>query len=255
MPNKIDAFSTSLESYLNYTEMPWGKIFYVTVLNQIEQYLDDEKSVLDIGCGFGVTALSLAKKGCKVTALEPNKELLAVAKEKALDNSVAIEFKNLNMSQLDSFESNADFLICHNVLEYVDDPEKAISDLASKTNQSGYLSLITHNPMANVLKKAIVDKSPKKALTYIGENSDYSSVIGAEISLYSNEAIQKWLNNAGFEVVNRYGVHNLYGYIDNEFKFDADWNKQMTELEMQVSSISPYRDIAIFTHTIAQLSV
>ncbi|WP_157967368.1 class I SAM-dependent methyltransferase [Paraliobacillus zengyii] len=254
MTNNIDAFSNSLESYRNYTEMPWGKLFYSTVLSQIEQHLSGQKYVLDIGCGFGLTALSLAQKGFKVMAVEPNKELLNMAKEKALDSGVAIEFRNLNMTQLDSFECTVDFLICHNVLEYVDNPEKAIRDLADKTKNKGYLSLITHNPLANVLKKAIVDKSPAKALTYIGKKSDYSAVIGAETSLYTNDDIQKWLNNAGFKVVNRYGVHNLYGYIDNEFKFDPDWNKQMTELEMQVSSISPYRDIAVFTHTIAQLT-
>ncbi|MED1203235.1 class I SAM-dependent methyltransferase [Heyndrickxia acidicola] len=256
MTTSINVFSESVSQYLKYTEMPWGKLFYSTALAQMENYLkvENNSSVLDIGCGFGLTGISLAKKGCNVLGIEPNQDLLTVAKEKALKERVNVELRNLNITQLNSVDYKADFLICHNVLEYVENPEKAISDFADKTKDKGYISIITHNPHANVLKKAIVDKSPTKALSYIGNKTDYSSVIGADISLFSKEDIEEWLNKAGFKVVNRFGIHNLYGYIDNEFKFDAEWNKQAAELEMQVCNLSPYRDIAVFTHTIAQLA-
>jgi S-adenosylmethionine-dependent methyltransferase len=251
----INAFSDSVSQYLKYTEMPWGKLFYSTALAQIENYLKEENrsNILDIGCGFGVTSLSLAKKGCKVLGIEPNKDLLNMAKEKALSEDVEIEYINLNIEQVDSVDFKADFVLCHNVLEYVNNPDKAIRDLSGKIKDNGYLSIITHNPFANVLKKAIVDKSPIKAISYIDRKTDYSSVIGADINLYSFEDIEKWLKKAGLQVVNRYGIHNLYGYIDNEFKFDTEWDKQVTELEMQVCNLSPYRDIALFNHFIAQL--
>jgi 2-polyprenyl-3-methyl-5-hydroxy-6-metoxy-1,4-benzoquinol methylase len=236
--------------------MPWGKLFYSSALAQIEKYLKEENksSVLDVGCGFGLTSLSLAKKGCKVLGIEPNKDLLNIANEKAISESVKIEFINHNIEQVDSVDFKADFVLCHNVLEYVKNPEKAISDLVGKIKDKGYLSIIAHNPFANVLKKAIVDKSPTVAISYLGRKTDYSSVIGADINLYSFEDIEEWLRKAGLKVVNRYGIHNLYGYIDNEFKFEDDWDTQAAELEMQVCNLSPFRDIAVFTHIIAQLT-
>ncbi|MGE7217539.1 class I SAM-dependent methyltransferase [Priestia koreensis] len=253
MRSNIEHFSKRVEQYLSYTEQPWGKLFYTSTLAQIEPFLASDDYVVDVGCGFGITIRSLADKGWRVLGLEPNNDLLSAAKQKAFESNGIIEFKQAAIEDLHPLAFSADFLLCHNVLEYLDDPEKGIWTLAQNITRQGYLSLITHNPLANVMKKAIVEKSPSAALSFVDRKTDYSSVIGADISLFSQDDLNKWLTKAGFQVIERYGIHNLYSYIDNEHKFDDEWNQKMTELEMKVCSVSPYRDIAVFSHTIARL--
>jgi S-adenosylmethionine-dependent methyltransferase len=103
------------------------------------------------------------------------------------------------------------------------------------------------------LKKAIINKDPEGALISIENDKEYSGIIQTEITTYEFEQIVKWLSESGYEILERYGIHNVYGYVaDNDIKHDDDWHNKMIKLELQLGHISPYREIAIFTHIVAR---
>lgn len=95
--------------------------------------------------------------------------------------------------------------------------------------------------------------SVKEALSSIGNNKEYSTVIQTDITTNSFEMIASWLFNNGFKDISRYGIHNAYGYIDdNEIKMDEEWQNNMLTLELELAKLSPYNNIAVFTHIIAK---
>ncbi|WP_157685405.1 methyltransferase domain-containing protein [Paenibacillus donghaensis] len=246
----VNAFSASWEQYLHYTTMPWGRLFYQTAWRQIDDFLTlTGQSLLDIGCGFGISSNEYSRRGNRVTGIEPTPEMLAIA-----------EAGGEKVSYIkDSFEQTAhllglyDWILCHNVLEYSADPQLVISYIRECQQPGGYLSLIAHNPVAKVMKQAIILKDPERALANMGSSQEYSGIIQTDITVYSYEQLTEWLHEAGYEIAEHYGIHNLYGYIaDNELKQDEEWHKQVTELEMEAGKQSPYRDIAVFTHIIAR---
>lgn len=248
--NTTAAFSASIDAYLHYTRMPWGRLFYLTAWEQIGQFLTGEaQSILDIGSGFGISSNEYSRRGHLVTGVEPTQEMVAIAAKDGPD----VRYIN------DSFEQAAGGLgtfgwsFCHNILEYTEEPQRFLGLIAGCQQAGGYLSLIAHNPAAKVMKKAILNKDPDSALAAIGNSQEYSGIIKTDITVYSYEQLAEWLSSAGYELKGHFGIHNLYGYItDNEVKQDEDWHNRMVQLELAVGRQSPYRDIAIFTHIIAR---
>lgn len=250
-----EAFAKSMDSYLNYIQMPWGRLFYKTAWRQIENHFftEQKQSILDIGCGFGITSHEFSKKGHIVTGIDPTAEMINIAQERAFKEGLNIAYTATSLEDTDMLAEGYDWIFCHNVLEYLDHPKEMLKTVSNKQSANGMLSLIAHNPVAKVMKKAIINKDPQGAVESIGNTQEYSGIIQKEITIYTNDQLIEWLENCGYEVRSTYGIHNTYGYIaDNEIKMDADWNRQMAELELKLGSESPYKDIAIFTHLIAE---
>ena len=254
MSSITEAFSKSLNQYLNFTEMPWGKLFYSTSWNQIEDYLQERnQTILDIGCGFGITSLEFARRGNKVKGIDPTYAMIEVAMTQKGEEKLDLDFVVTDFQKVAGLLGKFNWIFCHNILEYVEEPGKFIESISMCQDPGGYLSLIAHNPPAKVMKKAVINKNPEDALNSLGNQLEYSGVIQTDITVYTFEQLQEMLEKSGYEIQERYGIHNIYGYIaDNEVKQDTEWHKKVSKLEMELGKISPYKDIAIFTHIIAK---
>ena len=94
------------------------------------------KNILDFGSGEGITANHFAKDN-HVVAIEPWGEML---KSRLKD----YEYRQIqgDASELLKFEDNTfDVIICHNVLEYIDDKEKIINELHRVLKPGGRFQL------------------------------------------------------------------------------------------------------------------
>jgi len=242
-----EAFSKSINQYLNYTNMPWGQLFYQSAWHQMDNHLRTyDKTILDIGSGFGLSSLEYARRGCQVTAIEPTNEMVAIAQESADREALNIKFHTATFQTVDYLADHYDWILCHNILEYTEDPKEFLMNISQKQSANGMLSLITHNCAAKVMKKAIVNKDPQGAYASIGNMKEYSGIIQTDITIYPLEQLADWLTDCGYEVRNTYGIHNIYGYItDNALKLDEAWHAQMLNLEFTLGSLSPYKEIAI----------
>lgn len=256
MASKATSFSQSIQSYLTHTKMPWGQLFYATAWHQIDRFLEGAgQSILDIGCGFGITSSEYARRGNRVTGIDPTPEMIEIAKQSASDHRTNIDYRVSTLQEELALPGRYDWIFCHNVLEYVEEPGDLLKRIGSKQNERGYLSLIAHNPVGKVMKKAIILKDPEEAFHSLESDQEYSSVIQTEITTYPHERLQQWLQEAGYEVLDRCGIHNIYGYIaDNEIKQQEEWHRRAAKLEHELGCLSPYRDIAVFTHLIARKS-
>jgi S-adenosylmethionine-dependent methyltransferase len=256
MSDSKESFANSLEEYLRDIERPWGKLFYDLSWDQIDEHLEqDTKTTLDVGCGFGLSSVRMSEKGHQVTGLDITPEMLAVAKQKAEEKHQEITFLLGKIEETDQLLAGKqfDWVLCHNVLEYLEQPEHTIQKLSGLLTSNGHVSIIAHNPAAKVFKKAILNQEFKKARESIHQKKEYNPLIRTYLTQYSFDTLAHWLSEAGLEIVGHYGIRCIYDYIvGDQYTKNPEWYQQAFLLEKEVGSLSPYRDIASFTHIIAQ---
>ena len=222
------------------TELPdWERLFKKIVWKQIGNL--EGKKILDFGSGEGITANHFAKKN-DVTAIEPSEEMLSNAWKDNEYNQIVGDVNALSVFNDETF----DIIICHNVLEYIDDKEAVVKALARVLKKDGILSIAKHNRAGRVMQMAVLlDDFEKTNALLDGENST-ASKFGA-IRYYEDNDIIKW--DSELTVSEVFGIRTFWDLQQNQEKHgDEDWQDKMMQLEMRVARISEYRDIAFFHH-------
>ena len=222
------------------TELPaWERLFKKIVWKQLGNI--EGKKILDFGSGEGITANHFAKKN-NVTAIEPSEEMLTNAWKDYEYTQIVGDVNALDTFNDDTF----DVIICHNVLEYIDDKEAVVKALARVLKKDGILSIAKHNRAGRVMQMAVLlDEFEKANALLDGENST-ASKFGA-IRYYEDEDILKWVPELVISEV--FGIRTFWDLQQNQEKHgDEDWQRKMLQLEMRVAQIPEYRDIAFFHH-------
>jgi 2-polyprenyl-6-hydroxyphenyl methylase/3-demethylubiquinone-9 3-methyltransferase len=102
----------------------------------------DGKSALDVGCGAGLLAEPLARLGAAVTGLDASPELIAIAREHAERQGLAIDYR---AGELEQLEGQFDLITCMEVVEHVADPAAFVKALARRLAPDGLLIMSTPN--------------------------------------------------------------------------------------------------------------
>lgn len=223
-------------------ELPaWERLFKKIVWNQLGDL--EGKKILDFGSGEGITANHFAEKN-DVTAIEPSEEMLAKAWKDYEYTQIVGDYNALS----GFYDETFDIVICHNVLEYIDDKEAVVKTLARVLKKGGIMSIAKHNRVGRVMQMAVLLDDFEKANALLdGENST-ASKFGA-IRYYNDEDIFKWVPELNVSEI--FGIRTFWDLQQNQDKHgDEDWQRKMVQLEMRVAQISEYRDVAFFHHLI-----
>jgi len=78
--------------------------------------IDDNSTVLDIGCGFGIMSFKLAEKAREVVAIDINKSAIDLARSKYQKKN--IKYINADATTYD-FNQKFDYVVLSNVLEHI----------------------------------------------------------------------------------------------------------------------------------------
>jgi 2-polyprenyl-6-hydroxyphenyl methylase/3-demethylubiquinone-9 3-methyltransferase len=104
------------------------------------------KKVLDVGCGGGILAESMAKEGAIVTGLDMGKEPLEVARLHALETGTSLDYIQSTVeSHADANEAVYDVVTCMEMIEHVPDPQSVISACARLVKPGGHVFFSTLN--------------------------------------------------------------------------------------------------------------
>ena len=221
-------------------ELPaWERLFKKIVWKQIGNL--EGKKILDFGSGEGITANYFANRN-DVTAIEPSKEMLSNAWKDYEYTQIIGDVSALSVFNDEAF----DIIICHNVLEYIDDKETVVKALARVLKKDGILSIAKHNRAGRVMQMAVLLDDFEKANTLLdGENST-ASKFGA-IRYYEDKDILKW--EPGLKITEVFGIRTFWDLQQNQEKHgNEEWQDKMMQLEMRVAQIPEYRNVAFFHH-------
>ncbi|MGH7549006.1 MAG: bifunctional 2-polyprenyl-6-hydroxyphenol methylase/3-demethylubiquinol 3-O-methyltransferase UbiG [Gemmatimonadales bacterium] len=105
------------------------------------------KRVLDVGCGGGILAESLAGEGAIVTGVDPSEKSLAAAREHARRSQLSIDYRLATAETLAScrFPEPFDLVFAVDVLEHVGDLDSTLAGIATVLAPGGGLGFLTHN--------------------------------------------------------------------------------------------------------------
>lgn len=109
------------------------------------------KKVLDVGCGGGILAESMAREGAEVTGLDMGAEPLQVARLHALENGVKLDYVQQTVEDhAEEFAGQYDVVTCMEMLEHVPDPRSVVHACARLVKPGGevFFSTINRNPKA-----------------------------------------------------------------------------------------------------------
>ncbi len=107
------------------------------------------KTVLDVGCGGGILAESMAAIGAQVTGIDLGDKALQVAKLHLLESGQQVEYRKIAVEQLAEERPGAyDVVTCMEMLEHVPDPQSVVRACAQLVKPGGqvFFSTLNRNP-------------------------------------------------------------------------------------------------------------
>ncbi len=222
------------------TELPpWDRLLKRIVWEQLGEI--EGKRILDFGSGEGITANHFANKNT-VIAVEPSEIMLNHRWKDYTYKQIVGDISKISELEDESF----DLIICHNVLEYIDDKEQVINELCRLLKVGGRFSIVKHNRAGRVMQMAVLLDDIGKANDLLDGKDGVSSQFGA-IRYYEDEQITKW--NEKLKLLDLFGIRTFWHLQQNQQKHGTEeWQIQMMKLEMRVSKMEEYRKIALFHH-------
>ena len=104
------------------------------------------KSVLDVGCGGGILAESMAARGARVTGIDLGEQPLKVAQLHLLESGLDVHYRLIPAESLaQEMPGRFDVITCMEMLEHVPDPAATVAACAQLIRPGGHLFFATIN--------------------------------------------------------------------------------------------------------------
>jgi ubiquinone/menaquinone biosynthesis C-methylase UbiE len=125
-----DWYKTKLGSFVDEVET-------ACIFNMLD--LPRGSKILDVGCGSGNYSIKLAELGYEVVGVDLSKEMLMKAKEKADDRNLAIDFREMDVYELDFDDESFDAAFSITAFEFIPDIQKAMDEVMRVLKKSGQM--------------------------------------------------------------------------------------------------------------------
>lgn len=113
-------------------------------------------SALDVGCGGGLIAEPLARLGATVTAIDPSERNIAIARNHAAPQGLAIDYRAERVEDVVAKAEQFDIVTCLEVVEHVPDVGAFLDVCAAAVKPGGMMFLSTINRTMKAWALAIV---------------------------------------------------------------------------------------------------
>jgi 2-polyprenyl-6-hydroxyphenyl methylase/3-demethylubiquinone-9 3-methyltransferase len=171
------------------------------------------KTVLDVGCGGGILAESMAARGAKVTGIDLGGANIEVARLHLLESGLEVNYREVAVEQLaDESPASFDVVTCMEMLEHVPDPASVIAACGRLVKPGGlvFLSTINRNPKAYLY--AVVGAEYVLGMLPKGTH-DYAKFIRPS-------ELGTWLRAAGLDLEDMTGL--TYNPLTGVYALEAD---------------------------------
>jgi S-adenosylmethionine-dependent methyltransferase len=259
-------FQSGAEKYAAYLQTPEGRLRTDLAFANLQDFLPLPQTMqslraLDLGCGTGASAVRLARLGIHTTLLDSSPAMLDIARHGAKDAGAEgkIAIRHGDAAQVANLfpAGSFDIVLCHNVLEYVDDPSAVLSAAAqvlrTDSTRIGVLSVLVRNRAGEVLKAGIQAgdlSAAERNLTFVW---GHESLFNGPVRLFSLEGMQIMANAASLAVAAQRGVRVISDYLPPQVSRIEEYQR-IFDLERKLTALPEFAAVARYIQIIAQHS-
>ena len=242
------SFESSVPHWKSDQSKPWNRLGYEIIEHNLGKHIPADSPplrVLDAGGGNGLDSLPLARMNHNIELVDRSRQMLDDARANAALSGVSDRFRTsaLDIRQLQAhFEAQSfDLVLCHNVIQFVDEIEPVLATLAGLLKPGGLLSLISTNQYSLPYQAAFQENDLDKAFAALEPADSYNPVFGIDEHQFRPDEVIGWLADLGLELERHYGIRCLYNYWGtNELKDDSAVYAQLKKLELEMTGRYPY---------------
>lgn len=214
-------------------------------------------TIVDLGGGTGRAAVQLAQQGHRVRVVDPSPDALASLQRRASEGNVGDAVTGILGDAADFAEhidaGSVDLILCHEVLEIVDDPAEALAALTHALRPGGYVSVVVAGRLSAVIARALAGDFEQAQALYRATASSWD-VRRDGPRRYLIDEITGLLEAAGLRVA---AVHPLRVFADlvpsSTIDAEPGARERLTQLEAAVRHSGDFAPIAAGLQTIARL--
>jgi S-adenosylmethionine-dependent methyltransferase len=198
-----NTFDSRIENWLTERRQPWGILKYKLAQTNLAKHLGHGPLwILDAGGGDGVESLHFAEKGHSVTIVDFSRQMLQLAAQQAEAGQVK---DRLSLQCADVMDIPTlfpkpcfDLVLCHNVLQYIENVASLFKSLYAPLKVGGLISLISINRFSIPYHAAFLGEDLTEALKGLDTHVYRGRIFDATLINYSVEEIKDFLQDTGF---------------------------------------------------------
>ena len=204
--------------------------------------------VLDIGGGTGGFAVRVAELGHHVTVVDPSPDALAILDRRSEETGVADRVDGIQGDLATVPElvetGSVDVVLCHGVLEVVDDPRSAMAAIAGALRPGGRLSLLVSQRHAAVVARAMAG--------HFVQAKELLDGPGPSPHRFTAEETRALLDEAGFTGLTLHAVRVFSDLVPSSFvDLEPGAADALVALEQAVAERPEYLALATQVHALA----
>ncbi|WP_085315584.1 bifunctional 2-polyprenyl-6-hydroxyphenol methylase/3-demethylubiquinol 3-O-methyltransferase UbiG [Derxia lacustris] len=158
------------------------------------------KRVVDIGCGGGILAESIARAGATTVGIDLARKPLKIARLHSLESGISVDYREISAEELAAAEpASFDVVTCMEMLEHVPSPAAVVEACARLVKPGGkvFFSTLNRNPKSYLF--AIVGAEYLLRLLPAGTHEYQRFIKPSELTGYARAA--------GLDVIASIGLH------------------------------------------------
>jgi S-adenosylmethionine-dependent methyltransferase len=228
-------------------------VVWAVLRRELQRHAGRELTVLDVGGGTGGFAVPMAAEGHNVLVVDASPDALAALTRRAAEAGMGDRIRAVQ-GDGDALAGlvepgSIDLILCHSVLEVVDDPAGVVAAIAASLRPGGAVSLLVAGRAAAVLGRAINGHLDVASALL----NDPDGRAGGQDTLrrrYDAETATALLGAAGLTAEEIHGVRVLTDLLPAAV-VESD-PQAMLDLELELAARPPFRDIASQLHLLAR---
>ncbi|MDP9219528.1 MAG: methyltransferase domain-containing protein [Actinomycetota bacterium] len=235
---------------------PRTAVVWAVLRAELDRHPGVSLRVLDAGGGSGQFAVPLAELGHQVTVVDASPDALAALERRAAERAVAGRVTGVQGDADTVLQvvgpATQDLVLCHSLLEIVDEPAAVLGPIAQTVRAGGCASVLVANRNATVLSRALGGHLAD-AVRALDDPAGRWGEADAVLRRYDLPEVTALLSAAGLHVEAVHGVRVVADLVPGILA-DAETGglDALLELELAASVRSPFRDIATQLHLLAR---
>lgn len=258
MSTTATEFDDKIAKWKQEMDLPWAKLKYKLGQANLAKHLgQNQMNILDAGGGNGLDSIPFAIQGHNVHLVDYSQEMLSDAQNRAVQENVQRRFTThladvRNIPALFS-ESQFDLILCHNVLQYIDDVPALLYNFSKLLKPDGVVSIVSINRYSTPYHAAFLDNNLVEALAKLNTRTSKAKIFDAVMTSYCADEINVLLKNIGVVPEGDYGIRCICDYWgDNARKLDPVIFEQIERLEFALTEMHPYKLLARYFQVVAR---